>query len=50
MLMYVNDVQTKEKENLPEIKKITTTYIYNTEILTVTINITVTFRIMTQYF
>ena len=30
MVMYANEVETKEKEKLPEIKKLTTTYINHT--------------------
>ena len=28
MVMYANEVETKEKEKLPEIKKLTTTYTF----------------------
>ena len=28
MVMYANDVETKEKEKLPEIKKLTTTVLF----------------------
>ena len=30
MVTYANEVETKEKEKLPEIKKLTTTYINHT--------------------
>ena len=28
MVMYANEIETKEKQKLPEIKKLTTTYIF----------------------
>ena len=33
MVIYANEVETKEKEKLPKIKKLTTTYIHRKVLL-----------------